>query len=117
MARKLLGPDRILGVAAHNVEEALRAQAAGADYLGAGAAFVTWLKPDAKPMDRETLQAITKAVEIPVVAIGGINQDNILQLQGCGIDGVAVISALFSHKDVEAAAREMLRLSEQIARK
>ena len=117
MARKLLGPDRILGVSAHNVEEALRAQAAGADYLGAGAAFVTWLKPDAKPMARETLQAITKAVEIPVVAIGGINQDNILQLQGCGIDGVAVISALFSHQDVEAAAREMLRLSEQIARK
>ena len=73
-ARELLGPDRLIGVSAHSVEEALAAQAAGADYLGVGAAFVTGTKTDATPITRETIRAITAAVDIPVVAIGGISR-------------------------------------------
>ena len=114
--RALLGPDKIIGVSAHNVEEALAAQAAGADYLGTGAAFVTGTKTDAKPISRETIRAVTAAVDIPVVAIGGITRDNILELKNCGLDGVAVVSALFAQPDVKAAAEEMLRLSEEIAK-
>ena len=115
-ARELLGPDKLIGVSAHSVEEALAAQAAGADYLGVGAAFVTGTKTDAKPISRETIRAITAAVDIPVVAIGGISRDNILELRDCGLDGVAVVSALFAKTDVKAAAEELLRLSEEIAR-
>ena len=102
-ARALLGPDKLIGVSAHNVEEALAAQAAGADYLGVGAAFVT-------------IRAITQAVDIPVVAIGGIGPENILDLAGCGLDGVAVVSALFAREDTAQAARQMRALAEQIAR-
>ena len=113
--RQLLGPDKIIGVSAHTVEEALAAQAAGADYLGTGAAFVTGTKTDAKPISRETIRAICAAVDIPVVAIGGITRDNILELKGCGLDGVAVVSALFAQKDVKAAAEELLALSNEMA--
>ena len=115
-ARELLGPDRLIGVSAHSVEEALAAQAAGADYLGIGAAFATGTKADATPISRETIRAITAAVDIPVVAIGGISRDNILELRDCGLDGVAVVSALFAQAGVKAAAEELLRLSEEIAR-
>lgn len=113
--RQLLGPDKIIGVSAHTVEEALAAQAAGADYLGTGAAFVTGTKTDAKPISRDTIRAICAAVDIPVVAIGGITRDNILELKGCGLDGVAVVSALFAQKDVKAAAEELLALSNEMA--
>ena len=115
-ARALLGPDKLIGVSAHNVEEALAAQAAGADYLGVGAAFVTGTKSDAAPISRETIRAITAAVDIPVVAIGGIGPENILDLAGCGLDGVAVVSALFAREDTAQAARQMRALAEQIAR-
>ena len=115
-ARELLGPDKVIGVSAHSVAEALAAQAAGADYLGIGAAFATGTKADATPITRETIRAITAAVDIPVVAIGGISHDNILELRDCGLDGVAVVSALFAQADVKAAAEELLRLSEEIAR-
>ncbi|WP_308527707.1 thiamine phosphate synthase [uncultured Oscillibacter sp.] len=115
-ARQVLGPDKLIGVSAHSVAEALAAQAAGADYLGVGAAFVTGTKTDAKPITKETIRAITAAVDIPVVAIGGISRDNILELRNCGLDGVAVVSALFAQADVKAAAAELLRLSEEIAR-
>ena len=114
-ARAILGPDKIIGVSAHNVEEALAAQAAGADYLGVGAAFVSHTKGDAKPIAAEAMAAITAAVDIPVVAIGGITRDNILELKGCGLDGVAVVSALFAQKDVKAAAEELLALSNEMA--
>lgn len=114
--RELLGPDKLIGVSAHSVAEALSAQAAGADYLGVGAAFATGTKADAKPIDRDVYRQITQAVDIPVVAIGGISWDNILELAGCGLDGVAVVSALFAQADVKAAAAELLRLSEEIAR-
>lgn len=114
-ARRALGPDKILGVSAHSVEEALRAQAAGADYLGVGAAFATGTKADAKPISRQTIRAITAAVDIPVVAIGGITRDNILELKDCGLAGAAVVSALFAQPDVRAAAKELRRLCDKIA--
>lgn len=114
-ARRLLGPDKLIGVSAHTVEEALAAQTAGADYLGVGAAFVTGTKADAKPISRETIRAITAAVDIPVVAIGGVTRENLPELKGCGLDGVAVVSALFAQGDVKAAARELLALSEEMA--
>ena len=114
-ARRALGPDRILGVSAHNVEEALRAQAAGADYLGVGAAFISGTKADARPISRETIRAITAAVDIPVVAIGGITRDNILELKNCGLDGAAVVSALFAQPNVRDAASELRQLCDKIA--
>ena len=114
-ARRILGPGKIVGVSAHSVEEALRAQAAGADYLGVGAAFATGTKADAKPIPRETIRSITAAVNIPVVAIGGITRENILELKGCGLAGAAVVSALFAQRDVRAAAAELRRLCDKIA--
>jgi thiamine-phosphate pyrophosphorylase len=81
-----------------------------------GAAFVTGTKSDASPISRETIRAITAAVDIPVVAIGGIGPENILELAGCGLDGVAVVSALFARADTGEAARQMRALAEQIAR-
>ena len=115
-ARAKLGPDKLIGVSAHTVEEALLAEKQGADYLGVGAAFVTDTKSDASPISRETIRAITAAVDIPVVAIGGIGPENILDLAGCGLDGVAVVSALFAREDTAQAARQMRALAEQIAR-
>ena len=107
-ARALLGEGRIIGVSAHNVEEALAAEAAGADYLGSGAAFPTGTK-DVRGhfVTPEGFAAITGAVKIPVVAIGGITKENIASLRGCGLAGAAVVSALFAQSDVEAAAREL----------
>ena len=113
--RELLGPDRLIGVSAHSVEEALAAQAAGADYLGVGAAFATGTKADARPIDRDVYRQLTRAVDIPVVAIGGISAENILELADCGLSGVAVVSALFAQPDVRAAAEALKRLSEEIA--
>ncbi|MCI5595931.1 MAG: thiamine phosphate synthase [Lachnospiraceae bacterium] len=107
-ARKILGPDKIIGVSAHTVEEALRAQEQGADYLGVGAVFGSSTKTNVCQMPKETLQAICKAVQIPVVAIGGITKDRIPYLKGTGVDGVAVVSAIFAQKDIEKAAKELL---------
>ena len=115
--RALLGPDKIIGVSAHTVEEALAAQASGADYLGTGAAFTTGTKTDAKPISKETIRAICAAVDIPVVAIGGITRGNLPQLKGLGLAGAAVVSALFAQPDVKAAARELRALAEDIAGK
>ena len=105
--RRRLGPQKILGVSAQTVAHALAAQAAGADYLGVGAVFPTSSKDDAVEVDKETLQAICEAVEIPAVAIGGITADNMTQLQGTGIVGVAVISAIFGQPDVKLAAQTL----------
>ena len=112
LVRQKLGPGKILGVSAHSPEEALRAQAAGADYLGAGAVFHTGTKTDVSTLSYDTLGDICAAVHIPVVAIGGINEDNILRLKGTGIAGAAVVSALFAQPDVQAAARHMRTLAE-----
>ena len=112
--RKLLGPDKILGVSAHTVEEARLAEARGADYLGVGAVFSTSTKLDVNTLPFETLREICGAVSIPVVAIGGISRDNIRKLKGSGIGGVAVISAIFAQPDIYAAARELYNLSKEV---
>lgn len=113
-ARAILGKDKIIGVSSRTVAQALQAQADGADYIGSGAVFQTGTKADAKPLDHAVLQQICAAVTIPVVAIGGITADNILQLAGTGISGAAVVSALFGKEDVEQAAQQMRQLCRQI---
>lgn len=115
-ARALLGPDRILGATAHTVEEALRAQAEGADYLGVGAMFPTGTKTDTVPTSADTLKAICAAVSIPVVAIGGVNAQNLPTLAGTGIAGAAVVSAIFSQGDLTAAARTLRTAADLAAR-
>lgn len=113
-ARKKLGDDKIIGVSAATVEQAIAAQAAGADYIGVGAVFPTDTKSDADAVSPDTLRAICSTVSIPVVAIGGITRDNILRLAGSGISGVAVVSAIFAADDIEDAARELTELSKQL---
>ena len=114
-ARRILGPQAIIGVTARTVEQARAAQAAGADYLGSGAVFGTSSKSDARPLSGEELRAICAAVTIPVVAIGGIHAGNVLALCGCGKAGVAVIGGIFGQPDIRQAARELLALSEQVS--
>ena len=110
--REKLGPDRIIGVSAQTVEQAVRAQERGADYLGVGAAFPTGSKADAVEVSHETVRAITEAVDIPVIAIGGITKDNVSELSGTGICGIAVISAIFAQEDIEGAARVLKERTE-----
>ena len=106
--RKLVGEDMIIGVSAHTVEEAIKAQEGGADYIGIGAVFATSTKTDVDVLSFETLRSICEAVDIPTVAIGGIKKDNICKLKGSGIDGVAVVSAIFAAKDIATATKELL---------
>ena len=91
-----------------------RKREAGADYLGCGAAFATGTKADAKPISKETIRAVTAAAGVPVVAIGGVSRENILELKGLGLAGVAVVSGIFRQPDAEAAARELLALARQL---
>ena len=114
--RAKLGPDKLIGVSAHTVEEALLAEKQGADYLGVGAVFPTSSKSDVGEMSYETLKAICKAVSIPVVAIGGISGENVGKLAGSGICGVAVISAIYAAKDVKAAAADLKATVEEMLR-
>ncbi len=107
-ARELLGADKIIGVTAKTVEHAKAAQAAGADYLGSGAVFGTSTKADAKPMELALFQEICESVEIPVVAIGGISGDNVLQLKGRKMAGIAVVSGIFACEDIEKGTAELL---------
>ena len=111
--RAILGEDKILGVSAQTVEQAVLAQQRGADYLGVGAVFHTDSKADAKPVSYETLKAICQAVTIPVVAIGGIGQGNVKELAGSGICGVAVISAIFAAEDIREATARLKALTEE----
>ena len=113
--RALIGEDKILGVSAKTVEQAKLAEANGADYLGAGAMFSTSTKLDTDLMPFDTLQAICSVVSIPVVAIGGIGEHNIIQLKGSGIDGVAVVSAIFAQPDITAATKRLAALAKEIA--
>lgn len=112
-ARKKLGKDKIIGVSVHDVEEARRAEASGADYLGVGAMFITTSKDDAVTVTMETLKNICNEVSIPVVAIGGISKNNIKELMGNNISGVAVISAIFAQENIKEASRELLELSKE----
>ncbi|AZV43950.1 thiamine phosphate synthase [Peribacillus asahii] len=113
-ARNMIGGDKILGVSVQTVEQARLAEKGGADYVGVGAVFTTSTKLDATALPLRTLEAICQSVSIPVVAIGGINEKNILQLSGSGIDGVAVVSAIFAKQDIKKASQELLALSKQI---
>ena len=114
-ARSILGPDKIIGASAHNASEALAAVAAGADYLGCGAVFGSTTKADAGLLSLNTRREIRVAARVPIVAIGGINRQNIARLAGSGVDGVALISALFAAPDKRAAAQQMLEQSLKIA--
>ncbi|WP_295360924.1 thiamine phosphate synthase [uncultured Pseudoramibacter sp.] len=111
--RRRLGDDKIIGVSASTVEEALEAERHGTDYLGVGAVFPTGSKDDADAVDAETLKAICEAVHIPVVAIGGITADNMKELSGSGICGISVISALFAQPDPYQAAKTLRAEAEQ----
>ena len=111
-ARRRLGPGKIIGVSCKTVEQAKAAEAGGADYLGVGAMYPTDTKSDTSQVTVETLKAICRAVDIPVVAIGGIRADRIQPLKGTGADGVAVVSAIFGQPDIEAAARRLKETAE-----
>lgn len=112
--RERIGSRRILGVTAKSVEQALQAQAAGADYLGCGAIFSAIAKPDAQRISKDTLREICRATHIPVVAIGGVNRDNLMELADCGIVGAAVVSGIFAAQDVETECRLLRGMIERI---
>jgi thiamine-phosphate pyrophosphorylase len=105
--RAMLGPDKIIGVSAQTVEQAILAEKRGADYLGVGAVFKTGSKADADDVSFETLKAICDAVSIPVIAIGGITLENVKELSGSGICGIAVISAIYAADDIKKAAEDL----------
>lgn len=109
--RSILGPDKILGISAGTVEEAVAAEKAGADYIGVGAVFGTSTKKDARNLSVEKLREISRAVNIPVVAIGGINKSNLMDLSGSAVNGVAVVSAIFAAENVGKATEELLTLA------
>lgn len=112
--RAMIGPDKILGISAGTVEEAIAAEKAGADYIGVGAIFGTSTKKNARSMTMERLKEIVSSVSIPVVAIGGISAENILQLRGSGVDGVAVVSAIFATEDPGKATADLLKLAKEV---
>ena len=112
--RQRVGGEMMIGVSAHSVQEALDAVAHGADCLGVGAAFATHTKADVDVLPRQTLIDICNAVDVPVVAIGGIHKENMLQLKGTGVDGVALVSAIFAADDIEAECKELKQLAEQL---
>ena len=114
--RQRVGDDMIIGVSAHTVAEALEAVKHGADYLGSGAVFGSATKSNVQPMSRQTLADICAAVDIPVVAIGGISKENLPRLAGTGVDGVALVSAIFAAEDIEAECRLLRRLSEDMVK-
>lgn len=114
--RRRVGDKMIVGVSAHNPEEARRAYEGGADYLGAGAVFGSTTKTNVTALSHDTLRAICEAVPIPVVAIGGITRENLPRLAGTGVAGVAVVSAIFAAEDITAASRELRALSDAMTR-
>ena len=112
--RSLIGPDKILGISAGTVEEAIAAEKAGADYIGVGAVFGTRTKKNARNLTVEQLREIANAVSIPVVAIGGISARNLMELRGSGVDGVAVVSAIFGADNPGKATAELLTLAKEL---
>lgn len=112
--REKIGENKILGVSVENLEQAILAEKQGADYLGVGAMFSTSTKLDAYDVSKEELRKICEAVNIPVVAIGGINENNIMELKGTKVDGVAVISALFAQKNIKEATENLRKLSKEM---
>lgn len=114
--RSLVGKDMMIGVSVHTVEEAIKAVKSGADCLGVGAMFSTSTKLDADVLSMKTLRDICQAVEIPVVAIGGLNKNNISELAGSGVDGVALVSAIFAADDIEEECKELYRITEAMVK-
>lgn len=112
--RQRLGEGKIIGVSAETVEQARLAEENGADYLGAGAMFSTTTKLDAETMSFDTLKSICSSVSIPVVAIGGIKEHNMMQLKGSGIAGVSVVSAIFAQPDIRAATERLAALAREV---
>ncbi len=112
--RKILGKNKIIGVSAGTVEEALSAQAENADYLGVGAVFHTGTKSDASAVSHDTLKAICAAVNIPVVAIGGIKKENVEELKESGIAGIAVVSAIFACENIKKGTEELKQAAKRI---
>lgn len=112
--REKIGAGKILGVSAQTVQQALEAEKMGADYLGVGAVFTTSTKSDADYVPYEELKAICHAVKIPVCAIGGIYRHNMMQLAGSGIDGVALVSAVFAAEHIETECRKLLAMSKKM---
>lgn len=115
-AREITGPDMIIGVTAAAPELAVKAEKDGADYIGSGAVFGSTTKSDARPLSHDILRGICSSVKIPVVAIGGINRNNIAELTGTGISGTALVSAVFAAENIESECRYLLELSESIIR-
>lgn len=115
--RAKLGSDKIIGVSSQTVEQAKLAEQHGADYLGVGAVFATGSKDDAVEVGPQMLKDICQAVSIPVIAIGGISKENVSELAGSGICGIAVISAIFAQEDVEKAAAELHDLTAEMVAK
>ena len=112
--RSLIGQDKILGISAGSVAEAVAAEHAGADYIGVGAVFGTSTKKNARHLTVEKLKEISSSVSIPVVAIGGINAKNLMELRGSGVDGVAVVSAIFAAEDPGSATARLLALAGEL---
>lgn len=112
--RQRVGNDMMIGVSAHSIEEALEAVKNGADCLGVGAMFSTSTKTDVDVLPKEILRDICATVDVPVVAIGGISKSNISQLAGTGVDGVALVSAIFAAEDIECECRLLRQLSEEM---
>lgn len=110
IARVIIGEEKIIGVSANNLQLAIKAELDGADYIGVGAVFGTTTKSDAKPITTDILKEIRSAVKIPMVAIGGIKRSNISKLNGTGINGVAVVSAVLGSSNITASARELKAL-------
>ena len=108
--RGILGKEKIIGVSTSNLEEAIQAEKDGADYLGVGAMFTTGTKTDAKIVSMDELYSIRKAVKIPIVVIGGINQKTAPAFCGIGIDGLAVVSAVIAQTNIREAARKLLEI-------
>ena len=108
LVREMIGPDKLLGVSAATVEEAVQAVEDGADYLGIGAMYATGTKEDAEIVTIDELRRIREAVNVPIVVIGGINLKTLDNFKGYGIDGLAVVSAVMAAEDVQAAARELV---------
>ena len=110
VTRRLIGPDKILGISAATIEEAKKAESDGADYIGTGAVFPTATKDDAPSVTKEELTEIVKSINIPVVAIGGINLDNASQLTDTGIAGLSVVSAIMSSDNPKKSSEELLKI-------
>ncbi|MBB6446324.1 thiamine phosphate synthase [Bacillus benzoevorans] len=114
VVREMIGPDKILGVSAANLKEAQAAEKDGADYLGVGAMYATATKKDTRPVTFEELKEIRSQVDIPIVVIGGINKNTVLNFKGFGIDGLAVVSAVIAQDDIEQAAKELVQMFQEL---